>query len=146
MNIAILGAGGIANTMAKTIVGMNDNNISLYAVAARDGERAKKFAKEYGIEKFYGSYEEMVQDEQVDLVYIATPHSHHYEHMKLCLNNGKHVLCEKAFTVNAKQAEEVIALGKEKGLLVAEAIWTRYMPVKTMIRHIDRKSVVRERV
>lgn len=136
INVAILGAGGIAAKMAKTLAGMVDRGgdaVAMHSVASRDGERSMRFAREYGFEKAYGSYEEMLRDPDVDLVYVATPHSHHYEHMKLCLQHGKHVLCEKAFTVNARQAEEVIALARSKGLYIAEAIWTRYLPSRRMI-------------
>ena len=98
MKLGILGAGGIASTMAKTVAGMKD--VEAYAVAARDLERARVFAQKYEVKKAYGSYEEMLADDEVGLVYIATPHSHHYLHAKMCLEAGKHVLCEKAFTVN----------------------------------------------
>lgn len=128
MKIGIIGAGRIAGIMAATLREMD--TVSCYAVAARDYDRAKEFAKKYGFCKAYGSYEELVQDEEVQLVYIATPHSHHYEHIKLCLNHGKHVLCEKSFTINEGQAAEVLAMAKEKGLLLTEAIWTRYMPMR----------------
>lgn len=134
MKMAILGAGGIAGTMASTIREMPE--VVSYAVAARDYDRAKAFAQKYGFEKAYGSYEEMLGDGKVELVYIATPHSHHYEHIKLCLEHGKHVLCEKAFTANAVQAEEVLNLAKKKGLLLAEAIWTRYMPMRKKLEEV----------
>ncbi len=132
MNIAILGAGNIAHCMGRTLKGMED--ATQYAVASRDLGKAEEFAKEYGFIKAYGSYEEMLQDEAVELVYVAVPHSHHYECVKLCLEYGKHVLCEKAFMSNAKQAKEVIELAKEKKCLLAEAIWTRYMPSRKMIQ------------
>ena len=134
MNIGILGAGGIGSTMAKTLDRMDD--VTAYAVASRSKAKAEAFAQEYGVEKAYGSYEEMVKDESVELVYIATPHSHHYEHAKLCLEHGKHVLCEKAFTVNVKQAKEIMALAKSKNLLITEAIWPRYMPSRKMINDL----------
>lgn len=130
-NIAILGCGTIASRMAETVNGMND--VNLYAVAARDLERAKAFAERWKAEKFYGSYEELVNDPGVDLVYIATPHSHHSQHMKLCITHGKPVLCEKAFTRNAEEAREIIALSKEKGVFVTEALWPRYMPSRQII-------------
>ena len=144
IRIAILGTGSIAGKMAKTWNGMKEKGerFSCYAAAARDLERAQKFAQEHGFEKAYGSYEEMLQDEQVDLVYIATPHSHHYDHIKMCLEHGKHVLCEKAFTVNAAQAQEVSVMAQEKGLLLAEAIWTRYMPSRNMILDILTSGVI----
>ena len=147
INLAILGAGKIAGTMADTVCRMKEagrDTVRLYAVAARDGSRAAAFAAQYGIPVSYGSYEEMAKDPQVDLVYIATPHSHHAEHMKLCIENGKHILCEKAFTANAKQAEEVFALAKEKGVLVCEAIWTRYQPMRAIIRDLAYSGIVGE--
>lgn len=134
MNVGILGAGNIAGTMARTLNGMKD--ATAYAVAARDLERAQSFAKEYQVEKAYGSYEEMLQDENVDLVYIATPHSHHLEHGKLCISYGKPVLCEKSFTANAAQARELLDDAREKGVFITEAIWTRYMPSRKIITDI----------
>ena len=134
MKLGILGAGGIASTMAKTVAGMKD--VEAYAVAARDLERARVFAQKYEVKKAYGSYEEMLADDEVELVYIATPHSHHYLHAKMCLEAGKHVLCEKAFTVNAEQAQKLFDLAKEKKLLITEAIWTRYMPSRKLINDI----------
>lgn len=142
MKMAILGAGSIAVQMATTINGMKEEGVVGYAIAARDLERAEAFAKEWGFEKAYGSYEDMLNDEEVDLVYVATPHSHHYDHVKLCLEHGKHVLCEKAFMANAKQAKEIIALAKEKNLLVAEAIWTRYLPARKMIQDLMESGII----
>ena len=104
MNIGILGAGKIAGVMADTINKMDD--VELYAVGSRTLEKANAFAREFDIDKAYGSYEELVSDDAIDLIYIATPHSHHYEHMKLCIEHGRNVLCEKAFTYDAAQAEE----------------------------------------
>ena len=134
MNVGILGAGGIARKMALTLNGMEGANA--YAVASRDLQKAQKFAKDEYVEKAYGSYEEMLADEKVDLVYVATPHSHHLEHAKLCISYGKPVLCEKAFTANAKQARELLEYAKEKQVFVTEAIWTRYMPSRKIISEI----------
>ncbi len=138
INVAILGAGSIARTMAKTLRGMaqQDQPVRLYAVAARDEARARAFAQEEGFQRAYGSYEAMLADDGVDLVYIATPHSHHAQHIRMCVEHGRAVLCEKAFTGNARQAEEVLAFAKEKGVLVTEAIWTRYMPSRRMINDL----------
>ena len=135
MKIAILGAGGIARAMCATIRGMKEAGrpVELYAVASRDIDKAIRFAREQGVRRAYGSYEDMLADPAVELVYIATPHSHHAEQMKMCINAGKAVLCEKSFTANAAQAEEVLALAREKGVYVAEAIWTRYMPSRRII-------------
>lgn len=134
MNIGILGAGRIAITMANTVNGME--GVNLYAVASRQLGRAEVFAKEYGVEKAYGSYEEMVKDEKVDLVYIATPHSHHLEHIKLAADHGKAILCEKAFTMNAKEAVEAYAYAKERGVLLTEAMWVRYMPMTKTLQDL----------
>ena len=142
MKLGILGAGGIASTMAKTVAGMK--GVEAYAVAARDLERARVFAQKYEVKKAYGSYEEMLADDEVELVYIATPHSHHYLHAKMCLEAGKNVLCEKAFTVNAEQAQKLFDLAKEKKLLITEAIWTRYMPSRKMINDIIESGVIGE--
>ncbi len=140
MKVGILGAGGIAIHMANTLNGME--TAEAYAVASRNGERAELFAKEHKIEKAYGSYEALLNDPEVDLVYIATPHSHHFEQAKLCLEHGKPVLVEKAFTANARQARELIALAEEKQLLVAEALWTRYMPSRKMINDLLDEAVI----
>ena len=140
LKMAIMGAGAIANKMAATITKMND--VEAYDIAARDEDRAEKFAEEYGFTKFYGSYEEMLKDPEVELVYIATPHSHHYKCAKMCLEAGKHVLCEKAFTVNAAQAEKILRLAEEKKLLLTEAIWTRYMPSRNMIQEIIDSGII----
>lgn len=145
MKIGLLGAGGIAKVMGNTVAGLvkaNTPGIEAWSVAARDLSRAQALADEYGFQKAYGSYEELVSDPEVDLIYIATPHSHHYEHAKLCLEHGKHVLCEKAFTVNAPQAQALQKLAKEKGLLITEAIWTRYMPSRKMISDILASGVI----
>ena len=112
LNIAILGAGTIARKMALTISKMD--TINAYAIAARDLERAKAFAAEFNMQKAYGCYDDLVNDENVDLIYIATPHTMHYEHAKLCLEHNKNVLCEKPFTVNANQAKELFKLAEEK--------------------------------
>lgn len=145
INIAILGAGGIAVKMSETLQGMiaqGNESIAMHAVASRDTEKAQRFAKEYGFKKAYGSYEAMLSDPDVNLVYVATPHTFHYEHMMLCLKHGKHVLCEKPFTVNARQAGEVFSLARQKRLYVAEAIWTRYLPSRHMIDEIINSGAI----
>ena len=138
MKVAVLGAGSIARTMAKTLRGMKANGrpVELYAVASRDLARARAFAEAEGFERAYGSYEDMVKDDEVELVYVATPHSHHAQHMRLCIEHGRPVLCEKAFTGNARQAEEVLALAEKKGIFVTEAIWTRYMPSREIVNSL----------
>lgn len=140
MRFSILGPGGIARNLAKAVQGLEE--VEAYGVASRNYERAKAFADEWGFKKAYGSYEEMLNDPEVELVYVATPHSHHYQYAKMCLEHGKHVLVEKAFTVNAKQAKELIDLSEEKNLLLAEAIWTRYMPSRKMIDDLVQSGVI----
>ena len=145
MNLGILGAGQIGVLMARTIREMNqrgDRTVSLYAVGARDGGRAQDFARANGVEKAYGSYEGMLSDPAVDLVYIATPHSHHYGHIKLCAGYGKHILCEKAFTVTARQAEQAIRCARDRGVLITEAIWTRYQPMRAVIQEVLDSGVI----
>lgn len=144
MKVAVLGAGNIARSMAAALRGLKERGeeIEPYAVGARELSRAEAFAKEQGFEKAYGSYEELVSDPQVDLVYVATPHSHHYEHVRLAVEHGKNVLCEKAFTMNAAQAEELFALAAEKNVLLTEAIWPRYMPSRQMILDLIGSGVI----
>lgn len=140
MKFSILAPGGIAHKLAEAVDKLE--GVEAYAVASRDYQRAKDFADKWGYQKAYGSYEEMLKDPEVELVYVATPHSHHYQYAKMCLEYGKHVLVEKAFTVNAKQAEELIRISKEKNLLLAEAIWTRYMPSRKMIDELVDSGVI----
>ena len=140
--IGIIGAGWIADKMAQAIAPLSDIEIS--AIASRSIEKAQAFAKEHNIPKAYGSYKEMVCDPYIDLVYIATPHSHHYEHSMLCIEHGKHVLVEKAFTANADQAEKLIEAARAKGLFITEAIWTRYMPLSHKVKEIMESGIIGE--
>ena len=135
IRIGIVGCGNIAHTLAGVMTRLPEH-MRIEAVAARDGHRARSFADEFGVAKAYGSYEELYSDDDVDLVYVTTPHSHHMQCMLDALSHGRHVLCEKAFCVNARQAEAVFALARERHLFVAEAIWTRYMPSRRMISDI----------
>ncbi len=143
MNVAILGAGAIAKCMATAINGLDDS-VKAYAVASRDINKAKAFADEWGFEVAYGSYEEMLNDPAVDLVYVATPHSHHLEHSKMCIDHGKAVLCEKPFTVNADQARELFAYAEERNVLITEAIWTRYMPSRKLVDETLASGIIGE--
>jgi predicted dehydrogenase len=103
-------------------------NAELYAVGSRDIKRAESFAGEFGFKKFYGSYEELVADPELEVVYVASPHSHHREHTLLCLRSGKHVICEKAFAINASEASEMISLARVKKLFLMEALWPPFQP------------------
>ena len=133
MKVGIRAAGGIAKTMARTLNGLKHPDIELYAVASRAQERADAFAQEFGVPKAYGSYEALASDPEVDLIYIATPHSEHHLNAKLCLDHKKAILVEKAFTANEAMAREVLEYGKAQNTLVTEAIWTRYMPSRAII-------------
>jgi len=103
-------------------------NAELYAVGSRDLQRAILFAKDYGFTKYYGSYEELAADPRLEIVYIASPHSHHFEHTMLCLKNGKHVICEKAFAINSKEVEVMISEAKKRNLFLMEALWPPFQP------------------
>ena len=140
MRIGILGAGNIAGVLAQTFAKMD--GVECYAIASRSKEKAEAFAEKYGFAVSYGSYEDLVKDENVDLVYIATPHSNHYEDMKLCIAHGKPVLCEKAFTMNAAQAKEIANLSAKENVYVTEAIWTRYMPSREMINDLLERGII----
>ena len=140
--MGILATGGIAAKMAQTLRGMEQ--VEAYAVASRSVEKARRFAGEWGFSRAYGSYEELLADENVDLIYVSTPHSHHYENAKAALLHGRPVLCEKAFTATADQAEELLAISREKKVFIAEAIWTRYMPMSGMINEILQSGIIGE--
>ncbi|MDR0569606.1 MAG: Gfo/Idh/MocA family oxidoreductase [Clostridiales Family XIII bacterium] len=138
MKIGILGAGNIATKMAATLNAMNSagENFEAYAVASRSLDKAKEFAEKNKISKFYGNYEELAADREVDLIYVATPHSHHFEHGRLCLEAGKPVLIEKAFAGNARQARALVEISQRKKIFLAEAIWTRYLPIRAVTEKI----------
>ena len=140
MKIGILGAGKISHSTVLAMVALEE--VECWAVASRSLEKAQAFAEKYGFRKAYGSYEEMLSDPEVELVYVATPHSHHFEHMMLCMEHGKAVLCEKAFTMNAVQARKVMEYAKEHGIFAAEAIWPRYMPSRKIIDDVIASGVI----
>lgn len=142
--IGILGAGLMAERMAKTIAMME--GVKIQAVAARELDRARSFASRHAIGTAYGSYHELVSDPLVELVYIATPNTLHYEHCKLCLEHGKHVLCEKPFTIASAEAREIFAISKRLNLLAAEAMWTRFMPFSATIRDMLENGIIGRRV
>ena len=125
-NWAVLGCGKIAHKFIHDLKLLP--NANLYAAASRDLTRAQDFASEWGFETAYGSYDEMVADPKVDVVYVATPHSHHHEHTLLCLNHKKAVLCEKAFSLNANEVKEMIEAAKANNTFLMEAFWTMFQP------------------
>lgn len=136
LRFAILGCGHIAEKMAKAVKALEQKNlgVELYAVAAREPEKAKRFAESHGAAKSYGNYKNLAADPFVDLIYIATPHSLHYEHALLCIEAGRNILVEKAFCANAKQAAGIIAKAKDKGVFLCEAMWTRFLPAIHTLR------------
>lgn len=140
LKVGILGAGHIARKMATTLQEMKE--AELYAVAARELSKAEQFANEFQARKAYGNYEALADDPDIDLIYIATPHSHHFAPARMCLLKGKPVLCEKAFTANAREAEELIRIAQEKRVYLAEAIWTRYMPFSRTIRELAENGII----
>jgi predicted dehydrogenase len=105
------------------------DNVELYAVGSRNTGRAEIFAREHGFQKYYGSYEELAADREVEIIYIASPHSHHYEHTMLCLKNKKAVICEKAFALNSRETEEMIAEAARQKVFLMEALWPPFQPI-----------------
>ena len=134
MRVGIIGAGWIAEKAAITLNGLTD--CEAYAIASRSKEKADTFAEKWKMRKAYGSYSELIADPSVDLVYVATPHSHHYDVTREALMAGKPCLVEKAFMANYRQAKEIVTLARERKVFLAEAIWTRYQPVVAMMREL----------
>lgn len=134
MRVGIIGTGWIAEKAAITLNGLKE--CACYAVGSRTKEKAEAFAKQWNIPKAYGSYGELIADPDVDLVYIGTPHSHHFDVTKEALLAGKPCLVEKAFMANARQTEEILCIAKEQQVFLAEAIWTRYQPAVGIVRNL----------
>ncbi len=132
INWGIMGTGWIAQQMLRDLPFAKDARA--VAVGSRTKESAVRFAKEFSIDKAYGSYEELVQDPLVDVIYVATPHPFHYENVMLSLQAGKSVLCEKPLMMNRAQTQKVIELAKEKHLFFMEAMWTRFLPAIQKVR------------
>jgi predicted dehydrogenase len=128
----VLGPGKISERFAEGIKPVKD--AVLHAVGSRSSVRGKQFAKKYHVAKVYLSYQDLVQDPDIDVIYIATPHRFHFEQAKLCLEAGKHVLVEKPITVNAVEADRLFALAKQNDLFVMEAMWTYFLPIYHQVR------------
>lgn len=136
----ILGPGRIAHSFMEGIIGVESANIQ--AVASRNKSRAGQFAEKYNIPRYYDSYEELVADNAIDIIYVATPHSHHYEHVMLALSHGKHVLCEKPLTLRSMQARTLFEKASMHQLHLMEAMWSRFLPVwQQMKQWIDQGMV-----
>lgn len=142
IRLGIIGAGHIATKMVAALAPLKDAEV--LAVASRSLEKAREFAATNSVGRAYGSYEELVRDPDVDLVYIATPHSHHLQHASLAIENGKPVLVEKAFTANAREAEVLLKLAHDRGVFATEAIWTRYMPMSHKVAELLASGVIGE--
>jgi len=122
----ILGCGRIARKFAADLLLIDDAELT--AIASRNKETLELFAKDFPCKHLHNNYESLVANDEVDVIYIATPHSHHYEHTMLCLNHNKAVLCEKAFAINSRQAIEMIKTAKERKVFLMEALWTKFLP------------------
>ncbi|MGW2538669.1 Gfo/Idh/MocA family protein, partial [Streptomyces sp. NPDC001499] len=139
----VLATGGIAARFTEDLLAMPDG-AEVVAVASRTEASARAFAERFGIERAYGSWAELVADDAVDVVYVATPHSAHREAAGLALEAGKHVLCEKAFTLNAREARELAGLARERGLFLMEAMWTYCNPLVRRITELVRDGAIGE--
>ena len=134
MRVGIIGTGWIAEKAAITLGGLQQ--CEAYAVGSRTSEKAEAFASKWNIPKSYGSYAELIADPDVDLIYVGTPHSHHYDVTREALLAGKPCLVEKAFMANHRQAAEIVKIAHEQKVFLAEAIWTRYQPAVTIVRDL----------
>ncbi|WGM22858.1 Gfo/Idh/MocA family oxidoreductase (plasmid) [Paenarthrobacter sp. OM7] len=137
----ILGAGRIATAQTQDLL---DNGFTVQAVGSRSLDSSRAFSARFGIPDAHGSYDALVANPDVDVVYVATPHSFHHAHALLAINAGKHVLVEKPFTINAHQAQEVVTLAEKNGLVVLEAMWTRFLPHMVRVREIIKDGLLGE--
>ncbi|PKP37236.1 MAG: hypothetical protein CVT98_06340 [Bacteroidetes bacterium HGW-Bacteroidetes-15] len=140
INWGIIAPGRIARKFASDLKLVE--NANLLAIASRDIDKAREFAKEFGADRFYGSYEELVHDPDVDVVYVASPHVFHFEHSLLCLENGKHVLCEKPMGMNARQVMELARVADQRNLFLMEAFWTNFIPSFVKFRELVANGVI----
>lgn len=134
LRVGIVGAGRIAAVAAKTLGAMQE--CEAYAIGSRQQEKADAFAREWNMPKAYGSYAELIADPDVDLLYIATPHSHHYDVTRQAIEAGKPCLVEKTFMANCREAKAIVDLARERKVFLAEAIWTRYQPAVDIVRRL----------
>jgi predicted dehydrogenase len=143
MKWAILGTGKIGKRFAESLNNIPDQ-AELLAVGSRSQEAADAFGESYDIPRRYAGYEQVMSDPDVEIVYIGTPGVYHLQDTRIGLEAGKHVLCEKALAINAEEAEEMIALAREKGLFLMEAMWTRFFPIHVRIRELlDEEAIGR---
>lgn len=140
INWGIIGCGHIAHVFAKGLQNLDQG--TLFAAASHSFERVSAFGEEYGIKRRYSDYHELACDPDIDAIYIATTHNFHFENTKLCLEHGKHVLCEKPLTVNAQQTKGLIALAEEKNLFLMEAVWMRFLPAISKLREYLNQGII----
>jgi predicted dehydrogenase len=138
----ILGPGRIANSYAKAI--LNSKNVVVHAVASRDAEKAKTFAKLYNAPTVHNSYEALAKDPDVDVIYIATPHSHHEEHALLCLANGKPVVCEKPLTLDYQRSKRIIDAAIDAKTFLLEGMWSRFNPAVIKAKQLIDQGLIGE--
>lgn len=139
-NIGIIGLGNIAHRVAKGILASKHAN--LYAVASRDKEKAVSFGEMYGAHKACGSYEELLEDQQVDCVYICTPNAFHYDQIRLCLSYGKHVICEKPMVADKESVRILFKEAREKGCFLMEAEKTMFTPLNVKLKAMIEDGVI----
>lgn len=143
INWGILSTGTIAKKFAATISQLTDCG-NILAIASRNQDTADQFASDYTIPRAYSSYIDLARDPDIDVIYIATPHSFHYENAMLCLENGKNVLCEKSFSVNTAEATAMIKLANEKNLFIMEAFWTKFLPAYQLLNKTIAEGAIGE--
>jgi predicted dehydrogenase len=137
----IMGTGFIAGLQTSDLT---EGGSTVQAVGSRNAASAQEFAARFHLPSSHGSYADLVADPDVDVVYVATPHPFHHEHALLALHAGKHVLIEKPFAMNARQAREIVDVAEARGLVVLEAMWTRYLPHMVRIRELVRSGALGE--
>jgi dihydrodiol dehydrogenase / D-xylose 1-dehydrogenase (NADP) len=136
----LIGAGNISAKFAKALNALENTEIT--AIASRDIDKARGFAERFHVKKAYGSYEEMIRDPELDVIYIGTPHTEHRANAKLCIINKKAVLCEKPFTLNYEEAKELAALARENEVFLMEAMWSKFLPATKVVKQwIDNKLI-----
>ena len=142
----IVSTGVIAKKFAETLteLGKKGNDVTLTAVVSRNEDKAKAFATEHNAKSFYCNYEDFLNDDNIDIVYIATPNKFHFENAMMCLNAGKHVLCEKPFTTNAKDAQTLYETARNKGLFIMDGLWTLHLPMYHKIKQLLNDGAIGE--
>ncbi len=138
----IISTGFIAHKMTTALKGLDDCEV--VAVGSRSQDSADQFAAEYGIPKAYASYEELAADPDIDVIYVGTPHPYHLPNTLMCLDAGKHVLCEKPFALNYGEAKQMVDLAREKRLFLMEAMWTRFQPIAVKVRELLQEGAIGE--